>query len=165
MFFIIHSFRFFHSKDDALQTFNMVRTNNRIEAALFIVKDPTSLPERVQWAAALVGGWVTEPSGLVNNDGVVLKYKRAIRTQKKIFLTEGFRNGHLEISALIVDSINFHKPKNGWRITQDASKAHFVLDRSENAVNGDQKTYSKSSFLSRILTLDMDHSGRCANSN
>jgi hypothetical protein len=105
----------------------MVRTNNRIEAALFIVKDPTSLPERVQWAAVLVGGWITEPSGLVNNNGIVLKYKKAIRTQKKICLTEGFRNGHLEISALIVDSINFHKPKNGWRITEDASKAHFCF--------------------------------------
>ncbi|CAK9064760.1 unnamed protein product, partial [Durusdinium trenchii] len=109
-------------KDDALQTFNMVRTNDRIKAGLFIVSDPTSLPERVQWAAALVGGWVTEPSGLLSHNGIVLKYKRAIRTQKKVLLTEGFRNGHLEISALIVDSIDFHKPKNGWRITMDASK-------------------------------------------
>ena len=122
-------------------------------------------PERVQWAAVLVGGWITEPSGLVNNNGIVLKYKKAIRTQKKICLTEGFRNGHLEISALIVDSIDFHKPKNGWRITEDDSKAHFVLDTSDNAVNGNQKMYSKSSFLSRILQLDMEHSGQCTNSN
>ena len=143
----------------------MVRTNDRIKAGLFIVNDPTSLPERVQWAAALVGGWVTEPSGLLSHNGIVLKYKRAIRTQKKVLLTEGFRNGHLEISALIVDSIDFHKPKNGWRITMDASKALFVLDRSENAVNGDQNVFSKSSFLSRISELDMEHSGRCTNSN
>lgn len=144
----------------------MVRTNNRIEAGLFIVRDPTSFPERAQWAAALVGGWVTEPASLLNKSGIVMKYKRAIRTQKKICLTEEFRNGHSEVSNLIVDSIKFHKPKNGWRITEDASKAHFVLDRSENVVDdGNQKIYSKSSFLSRIMQLDMGHSGRCMNSN
>ena len=99
--------------------YNMAPTTQRVKATLFIVEDATVLPERAHWAAVLTGGWVAEASSLQKRTGVVLKLKRAIRTQKKIFLTDDFKARHPEIAGLIQDSIQHLRPKNGWRITSE----------------------------------------------
>ena len=143
--------------------YNMVPTAERVKAALFIVDDATDLPERARWAAILTGGWVAEASCFQKGIGVVLKLKRAIRTQKKIFVTDDFKDRHPEIVGLIEGSIYHLKPKNGWRITSEMSKANFVLCSSQNMVDPafqGQKVFLKDQFISHIEKLDMDHTGK-----
>ena len=150
-------------QETAVMQYNMVPTTQRVEATLFIVEDATVLPERAHWAAVLTGGWVAEASSLQKRTGVVLKLKRAIRTQKKIFLTDDFKARHPEIAGLIQDSIQHLRPKNGWRITSEMPKANFVLCSSQNLVDPasqGQKVFLKDQFISHIEKLDMDKSGK-----
>ena len=143
--------------------YNMVMTTQRVEATLYIVEDATELPERARWAAVLTGGWVAEASSLHKRAGVVLKYKMAIRTQKKVFMTDDFKARHSEIAGLVRDSIQYLKPKNGWRITSEMPKAHFVLHSSQNLVDPvsqGQKVFLKDQFISHIEKLDMGNSGK-----
>ena len=143
--------------------YNMVLTTERVQATLFIVADATAIPERARWAAALTGGWVVEVSCLEKRTGLVLKLQRAIRTQKKICLTDDFKNRHSELAGLILASIQHLKPKNGWRITTELPKAHIVLCSSQDVVDPTsrgQKVFVKDQFMSHIEKFDMDHCGK-----
>ena len=145
--------------------YNMVLTTERVQATLFIVADATAIPERARWAAALTGGWVVEVSCLEKRTGtgLVVKLQRAIRTQKKICLTDDFKNRHPELAGLILASIQHLKLKNGWRITTELPKADIVLCSSQDVVDPTsrgQKVFVKDQFMSHIEKFDMDHCGK-----
>ena len=150
------------TQETKLAEHNMIRVTGRVEARLFIVQSVDELPERVQWAAALVGGWVAESSCLLGGQGMLLKYQKAIRTDYKLLLTDDFRQRHPEVTELIRLAIQFYTPRNGWKIVQEIDKAHFILCTAQNLLTptGKQKVFQKASFLSYISKLDMDKCGR-----
>ena len=95
-----------HIEDDAwaymLVSWQMPRTTSPSQASVFIVHDPAMATpsSAIVWAAVLRGAFLMTTSVLQADGGsnaIVVKYRAALLTRRKIFISLGFRARHTRV--------------------------------------------------------------------
>ncbi len=99
----------------------MQRTSHIWRASAFIVSDPAkqTCSDIVLWAAVLRGGYVMSPIVLDGGSGVAIKYKAAISTRRRLYVSANFRLKHrrvYDVIAMCVGNLDF----NTWQLFLDA---------------------------------------------
>lgn len=72
---------------------------------VMIVQDPANLGYRCQWAAALRGAYVATAETMLRDRGAAVKFKPALRVNRKIFISRTFQLRHPAVSKVIMDTI------------------------------------------------------------
>ena len=70
-------------------------------ASILLVQDPAILTDNTKAIAGLNGAYIMMPSVLTKNSGVCLKIKDAVKTRRRVFLTDAFRTEHPAITAVV----------------------------------------------------------------
>eukprot|EP00438_Fugacium_kawagutii_P027421 Skav217147 [mRNA] locus=scaffold2621:2863:6211:+ [translate_table: standard] len=84
-----------------LQGHNLVVTQDRWAADIFVVGDAAEPPERVKWIASLLGKTIIDGSALKGKGGMLLVFRPARQTKLNLHITKGFRDCHGAIFNLI----------------------------------------------------------------
>jgi hypothetical protein len=76
---------------------------------VFIVGDVAEPNMRAHWSAVLRGGTLIAPQGLNGNHirGPMLSFKAAMNLRRKIFISDGCRKKHPEVTRLIENTKNW----------------------------------------------------------
>eukprot|EP00969_Alexandrium_andersonii_P342757 15151220-Alexandrium_andersonii.AAC.1 len=85
------------------------------DAKLYVVDDPMSPGQRVQWAAQLTGGSVANRSFLLSlgATGVCIPFKRATATPRQVCMTHAFKESHPVITQILTSAMTM--PGSRWR--------------------------------------------------
>ena len=81
-------------------------TENRADAAIYIVSDPNDPGRRVRWYAMLKGAFVVTGRAFTHPDvrGPVVKYLPATSPARTVYITEAFAEKHAEIATILRDT-------------------------------------------------------------
>ena len=81
-------------------------TENRADAAIYIVSDPNDPGRRVRWYALLKGAFVVTGRAFTHPDvrGPVVKYLPATSPARTVYITEAFAEKHAEIATILRDT-------------------------------------------------------------
>ena len=99
-----------------LQERGMARTQDRVRAHVFFVSDPSKPGQRVEWLAALRGGWVASRSYLVKGKGgAFIKYAKGVAyTSRRIWVSPAFRAKHRGIYEMLSTAAQW--PGSQWHL-------------------------------------------------
>ena len=104
----------------ALRTRGCRSTENRADAAIYIVSDPNKPGRRVRWYALLKGAFVVTGRAFAHPGdvrGPVVKYLPATSPAKAVYTTEAFVAKHTDIATILRDT---YKTCNSWNFEVDS---------------------------------------------
>ena len=102
----------------------------RVDASVFVVANPAFAGDRIEWAAALRGGYVATPKAFLQRRGATIQYKVGTKQKRRIWMSKLFQKKCPGISAIIKQVVRSQTKGKTYLIN---SKATFV-EAKERAV-------------------------------
>ena len=172
--------RHFHLQDDAWIAYPEISRRNcvadLVDAQAFVVRDPGNPPDRTLWACMLLGGVLCdlEYCRSLGQSGICFLWESAVKVQRSVFLSEGFRQEEAGLFSVIRDIAAL--PQSKWRVTRDleefvtrtitnrAKKRRYqaiglFASREEGNLAGEENMFTKSGFVKFAAKLALVSNG------
>ena len=112
-----------HIKQEQMEKLGLEKST-RIDADIFVNEDPTKPGDRTLWAAVLRGGRIATPQFLLNEQrGGSIKYKPALESRRKLWISDGFAARHDVIAQIIRSCITSY---TGCKVALIETESHFL---------------------------------------
>jgi hypothetical protein len=141
-------------------------TLDKMEARLFVVDNLVKPGERIQWLAALHGGWLVTVSRVLMGKGAFVKYMRAVSQSRSAYMTNNFYQQHPQIAQIVAGACG---SGTKWRLLHTRAEylhhcAHkdavaLVCSHEAREANIPGKLRTKEMFLDAMMRADQSHSG------
>ena len=86
----------------------------RVLADCLVTMDPVNTGQRCAWVASLLGLAVVSSRMFFAGHGPVIQYGAAVKTQRKLHLTDSFRQSEPVLATIV--SVCVRKPLSKWEI-------------------------------------------------
>ena len=118
-------------------------------ADLFVVTDPatTKVSCAWRWGAVLRGGYCIAPSVLTSGAGPCLKFKCALQTRRRLFVSRRFRVRHAGVWEVI--NIAISSPVSRWTLV---TRAAYIARRAARPTDANLFALTVSSDV-ELLTM------------
>ena len=99
-----------------------------LPADVTILADPSRPTVKVKWAACLQGSCLASPEFLLSAGarGTMLRYKCAVLTPRKVFITDAFMDRHLDMCKLLLTILT--ENNNKWAVFTSSDKVASFLN-------------------------------------
>ena len=144
--------------DIGLQQFNLVKTHDRMDAHVLVVKDASAMPERARLCAGALGLIVMDACLFEGQQGFKVKFKSACQTPRKIFFTAAVKRKHAEFEKNVGFFLDKPTKISKWKLVRVKKDANMILGIADEC-QGQPSHFSKASFLEKISRMDLHASG------
>ena len=143
-----------------LRVLGLLETKERAEATVFVVEDATCPGERALLQAAARGGLVMDVALLLGQAGLFLRYRTAMKTKRRIFITDQFAVAHPDFSDAVERAASAEgsqwRTRRGDVADSKANEAVLVTGQAAGQATG---TMNKQQFLNLVAKLDFGSCG------
>jgi hypothetical protein len=129
----------------ALRMRRMLRVTELSRARVFVVKDVAAPPRLVGFAASLVGGIIVSTTYCVTPPGPVLRYDRALRLNRRVWISEGVQDASPTSVNLVQKSVVAAKSD------MQGTRWH-VIDRADFSQRAERAGHRRNSELVALVT-------------
>jgi len=142
-------------------------TRDKMEARMFVVDNLEQPGERIQWLAAVHGGWLVTASQVLVGKGAFVKYMQAVSQRRLVYMTNNFYQQHPQIAQIVAGACASSGSK--WRLLHTREEylqhcAHkdavaLVCSHEAREARLPGKLRTKGMFLDAVMNTDQNHSG------
>ena len=116
----------------------------RVLADCLVTMDPVNTGQRCAWVASLLGLAVVSSRMFFAGHGPVIQYGAAVKTQRKLHLTDSFRQSEPVLAAIVNACVR--KPVSNWDIVPALTPGSLQLVTDAQDAGG-KSTFGPSRFL------------------
>ena len=86
-------------------------------ASVTIARNPWAhTNELAIWHAVRAGAWVVTPTTFIKCDGPAIKYRSALQTPRRVWVSGAARDAHPHLWILILESLLRHDRRHRWKL-------------------------------------------------
>lgn len=100
----------------AMRASGMERVADRLQADIFVVRNPAQVGQRTAWCCGMLGGMITTSEFILSGGrrGAAVAYSPGYRFRRTVFCTDRFRDSHPTVFEILQDTSRRRGHKWRW---------------------------------------------------